>query len=434
MNDRDMNDPHAPLLPPETGEGRYSIPRHILRDLVTAIQWALGGDGREEWFTQKIGKHRVKFEQDFPLWQMPSIACYMKSLIDDNTETVDFVSGKRVSPSFNTFEYKRGSQVTGLVDGYQFIHYNDVPIIIYIATSNRAYITVHGNAEYEDIVRSFFDTFKSEVSSLDHLKGEKMLVTSHNTFKFLNYEKVTREDIILKEDIWELIDKNFFFLINNKELILSHKLDWKRGILIWGPPGTGKTLFGKLLCNETPDMTLLWVTPRCIEDDDDVSKLFTMARMLSPSVIFFEDIDFFAADREEYGYTYVLGELLTQLDGLSPNDGVFVIGTTNKPLALDTAIGSRPSRFDVKIQFPLPDTTEREMMYRRFLDNPDIDYKVLASLSDKMTGAHIKETCVRGTISKLRDNSLSLDKAISDSISELKEEEFGTKPPENWYQ
>lgn len=86
-------------------------------------------------------------------------------------------------------------------------------------------------------------------------------------------------------------------------------------------------------------------------------------------------------------------------DGLSPNDGIFVVATTNKPGILDQAITSRPARFDVKIKFELPTYEERMKMYKLFLESrKGINYEKLARRSTGMTGAYIKETCVRGIL------------------------------------
>lgn len=411
------------------------IPPHLVREFANALLSSSRANDKTRWYT-KVGLHGdgediVRFSAIFPMWMFPSTAYFVNQLVQKDSEVVDFSGGSHCAPSYDTIEYKRGHSISALVDGEFNIVVDDIPMIISITSGGKAFANIWCNkSDNISIPQGIFNTLKDNISSLPFLKNEKLLMTSYNTIKFLKYPTLKRDKLILPSKIWSALDRNLFFVAKNRKKMEENNLDWKRGILIWGEPGTGKTMFGKLLCNEINDMTILWVTPRCIDDETDVSKLFEMARNLSPTIVFMEDLDFFATSRELQGPSYILGELLSQLDGLSPNDGIFVIGTTNKPGILDKAIGSRPARFDVKLKFDLPNTEGREKMYKLFLrDKENIDYRNLANRSDKLTGSHIRETVVRGVLATLHRPNTDLEEAIIEGIKELRDEELIAKPP-----
>lgn len=429
---RTMEEPEE--MPQISKESVPYISPHIVREFASALLASTAND-KYDWFVKAglkgDGQEVVKFSGVFPLWMFSSLCYFTMRLKKEDSEVVDFSGGMHCAPSFDTIEYKRGQMLTAVVDGFFNINVDNIPMIIGITCGgSRCYANIWCDKENANAGQELFEELKDNIVSLPFLKNEKLLMTKRNRIKFLKYPKMKRDKLILPEKVWKSLDRNLFFVAKNEKKIKESNLDWRRGILIWGKPGTGKTLFGRILCNEIEDMTVLWVTPRCIDDESDVSKLFEMARKLSPTVVFMEDLDFFAASRDSHGPSYILGELLNQLDGLSPNDGVFVIGTTNKPGILDKAIASRPARFDVKLEFELPSRQDRETMYRLFLrDKSGIDYTNIAMKSDRLTGSHIKETVVRGVLSTLHDPSIDLEEAIIAGIKELMDEELISKPP-----
>lgn len=166
-------------------------------------------------------------------------------------------------------------------------------------------------------------------------------------------------DIVLPEATMQnlLRDTNKFF--QSAQLYKSLGVTWKRGILLLGPPGNGKTGIIKALLKLCENMPALYVqsakTNRGAEYG--MQAIFNKARREAPCILVLEDID-----------TLVEGEtrsfMLNQLDGIEPNDGILVIGTANDASKLDEAILHRPSRFDTKYVFRLPDAALR----KRFID------------------------------------------------------------------
>ncbi|MEK6890721.1 MAG: CDC48 family AAA ATPase [Nanoarchaeota archaeon] len=135
-----------------------------------------------------------------------------------------------------------------------------------------------------------------------------------------------------------------------------------RGILLYGPPGTGKTLLAKAIAKESeanfiqvkgPSLLSMWVG----KSEEGVRKIFERARQVSPCVIFFDEIDALAPrrglDSGSKVTERVLNQLLAEMDGLEELKNVTVIGATNRPDILDTAL-LRPGRFDRILLVPAP--------------------------------------------------------------------------------
>jgi transitional endoplasmic reticulum ATPase len=141
-----------------------------------------------------------------------------------------------------------------------------------------------------------------------------------------------------------------------------------RGILLWGPPGTGKTLLAKAVASQAranfiavngPELMSRWVGAA----EQAVRELFAKARQASPCVVFVDEIDTLApargSDRGDSGVSdRVVGQLLTELDGLQGCTNVLLVAATNRPDALDAAL-LRAGRLDLQLKVDLPDQASR---------------------------------------------------------------------------
>lgn len=182
---------------------------------------------------------------------------------------------------------------------------------------------------------------------------------------------------------------------------------WK-GILLFGPPGCGKTLIAKAAasqCNATffsvsaADVMIKWVG----DSEQRIKALFESARKNQPSIIFIDEVDSLGMERsgeESAVSTRVLTQLLQMMDGIvgKPDDRIVVLGATNRPWTLDSAI---LRRFDKRIMIPLPDVDAREEMFKialRKMPNlklaGDVDMRELARLSEGFSGDDIKKACI----------------------------------------
>jgi transitional endoplasmic reticulum ATPase len=141
-----------------------------------------------------------------------------------------------------------------------------------------------------------------------------------------------------------------------------------RGILLWGPPGTGKTLLAKAIASQAranfiavngPELLSRWVGAA----EQEVRELFAKARQASPCVVFIDEIDTLAPARGKFNgdsgvSDRVVGQLLTELDGLQACPNVLLVGATNRPDAIDAAL-MRAGRLDLQLKVDLPDENSR---------------------------------------------------------------------------
>jgi len=161
-----------------------------------------------------------------------------------------------------------------------------------------------------------------------------------------------------------------------------------KGILLHGPSGTGKTLLAKAVATESeanfisvkgPELFSKWVG----ESERGVREVFRRARQAAPCVIFFDEIDSIAPGRGmgEGGAVTggVVSQLLTELDGIQPLQGVVVLAATNRIDMIDPAL-LRAGRFDKIISTPLPDEKAREETLRIHMKGKPISKEVEVGL------------------------------------------------------
>ena len=203
---------------------------------------------------------------------------------------------------------------------------------------------------------------------------------------------------------------------------LKHPASFKRlgikppkGILIYGPPGTGKTLLAKAVANESDANFILVKGPELLskwigESERGVRKVFEKARQASPTIIFFDEIDSIAPRRGgsgEDGHVTerVVNQLLTEIDGLEEMHNIVIIGATNRPDILDTAM-LRPGRFDRIVLAGVPDEQTRKKIFEVHLKNIPLDKSVkiqeLASKTEGYVGADIEAVAREAAILALR--------------------------------
>ena len=189
-----------------------------------------------------------------------------------------------------------------------------------------------------------------------------------------------------------------------------------RGILLYGPPGTGKTLLAKAVANESdanfisvkgPEVFSKWVG----ESEKAVREIFKKARQNSPTVIFLDEIDSIAPKRDSHTDSHVtdtvLNQLLTEMDGLEDLHDVVVIGATNRPDMIDTAL-TRPGRFDRLIYIPVPDSKAREEIFKIHTKHmplaKDVKLSELVKKTEGYTGSDIEAVCREAAILALRES------------------------------
>ena len=177
-----------------------------------------------------------------------------------------------------------------------------------------------------------------------------------------------------------------------------------KGILLVGPPGTGKTLLARAVAGEAgvpffsisgSDFVEMYVGVGASR----VRDLFQQAKKNSPCIIFIDEIDAVGRQRgaglggghDEREQT--LNQLLVEMDGFGPNEGVIMMAATNRPDILDPAL-MRPGRFDRRVVVNYPDVKGREEILRVHAKGkplgPDVDLAVIAKSTVGFTGADLE--------------------------------------------
>ncbi|MHA1273011.1 MAG: CDC48 family AAA ATPase [Promethearchaeota archaeon] len=229
------------------------------------------------------------------------------------------------------------------------------------------------------------------------------------------------------------------------ELPLKHPSLFKRlgidppkGVLLRGPPGCGKTLLAKAVANESEAHFISINGPEIMskfygESEKKLRKIFIEAEEKSPSIIFIDEIDAIAPKRENVTGEVerrVVAQLLALMDGLHGRGRVIVIGATNRPNSLDSAL-RRPGRFDREIEIKVPNEKGRLEIFQIHTRNMPLDKKVslkdYAKITHGFVGADISAVCREAAMSALRRYlpKIDLDSDILDP--ELLEEIKVTK-------
>ena len=189
-----------------------------------------------------------------------------------------------------------------------------------------------------------------------------------------------------------------------------------KGVLLYGPPGTGKTLMAKAVANETnanfisvrgPQLLSKWVG----ESEKAIRQTFRKARQVSPTIIFFDELDSLAPSRgQEMGNNVserVVNQLLTELDGLEDMGDVMVIGATNRPDMIDPAL-LRSGRFDRLVMIGQPDQEGREQILDIHTQDtplaPDVSLREVAEITDGYVGSDLEGIAREAAIEALRDD------------------------------
>uniref|UniRef100_A0A7S0ZHN3 AAA+ ATPase domain-containing protein n=1 Tax=Timspurckia oligopyrenoides TaxID=708627 RepID=A0A7S0ZHN3_9RHOD len=207
------------------------------------------------------------------------------------------------------------------------------------------------------------------------------------------------DDVAGLEGAKEALKEAVILPMKFPQLFTGNRKPW-RGILMYGPPGTGKSYLAKAVATEadanffsvsSADLVSKWQG----ESEKLVRELFSMARAEKPSIVFIDEIDSLAGSRndsESESARRIKTEFLVQMQGVGKDsDGVLVLGATNIPWGLDSAIRRR---FERRIYIPLPDERARARMFELHLGatahslTPE-DFKELGIKAEGYSGSDI---------------------------------------------
>ena len=227
--------------------------------------------------------------------------------------------------------------------------------------------------------------------------------------------KITWNDVGGLEDVKQNLREMVEWPLKHPEAFKRMGIKPPRGILLYGVPGNGKTLLARAVANESeanfiaikgPELFSKWVG----ESEKHIREMFKRARQVSPAIIFLDEIDALAPKRGhvDSGVTdRVVTQLLSEMDGLESVGGIVIIGATNRPDVIDSAL-LRHGRFDRHIYIPVPDIDSRKKIFKVHTKEmplaKDVSLKKLIDKTEGYVGADIEGLCKEAAILALREN------------------------------
>ncbi|HET9091510.1 MAG TPA: ATP-dependent zinc metalloprotease FtsH [Acidimicrobiales bacterium] len=218
----------------------------------------------------------------------------------------------------------------------------------------------------------------------------------------------------VKQEISEVVD-----FLKNSGRFRDIGARVPKGVLLVGPPGTGKTLLARAVAGEA-GVPFLSVSGSDFMEmfvgvgASRVRDLFQTARKQAPAIIFVDEIDSIGRKRgaglggghDEREQT--LNQMLSEMDGFDPAEGIVIMAATNRPDILDPAL-LRPGRFDRQIVVPLPDLEERlpilQVHCRDKRVGPDVDLMIVARGTPGMSGAELANLVNESALHAVRRGS-----------------------------
>jgi transitional endoplasmic reticulum ATPase len=218
------------------------------------------------------------------------------------------------------------------------------------------------------------------------------------------------------QELKETIKLDVIDALSEKEKYAEYGLTIPNGMLLYGPPGCGKTFFAEKMAEEIgfsfyqikpSDIQSKWVNA----SQENIKNLFEEARKNAPSVIFIDELDALVPNRDNSSVNHMntsaVNEFLAQMNN-SGDDGVFIIGATNRPNSIDPAI-LRAGRLDKHIYLPPPDFEARKLMFKLYLEKRPteigLDYSEFSRATENYVSSDIKFLCDEASRIALRSKS-----------------------------
>ncbi|WP_458625983.1 AAA family ATPase [Winogradskyella sp. PC D3.3] len=231
------------------------------------------------------------------------------------------------------------------------------------------------------------------------------------------------------QELKDTIQLDVIDALNDKEKYAEYGLTIPNGILLYGPPGCGKTFFAERMAEEI-GFNFYQIKPSDIQSkfvnqsQENIKNLFDEARENAPSIILIDELDAVVPNRDNSSVNHMntsaVNEFLAQMNNCG-DDGVFIIGATNRPHSIDPAI-LRAGRLDKIIYLPPPDFEARELMFKLYLEKRPreigLDYASLAKSTENYVSSDIKFLCDEASRTALKTKSRISKEILLETIKQ----------------
>jgi len=254
-----------------------------------------------------------------------------------------------------------------------------------------------------------------EVSMDNFMDAMKEVEPSAIREVFVEVPDVKWNDVGGLEDIKEALKETVEWPLKYADLFKSADTNPPKGIILHGLPGTGKTYLAKALASESGVNFISVKGPQILsryigESEKGVRELFRMAKQASPCILFLDEIDSLTPRRSSDGsgsgvIERVIGQFLTEMDGIEDLKGVIVLAATNRIDLIDPAL-LRSGRFDLIFELPLPDVETRTKIFEIHTRSKNLGKGVklngLALAAENLTGSDIEFVCRKAAMLAIR--------------------------------
>ncbi|MFT5560502.1 MAG: transitional endoplasmic reticulum ATPase [Litorivivens sp.] len=262
-----------------------------------------------------------------------------------------------------------------------------------------------------------YDTLMQlEIQREDFLAALREVEPSALREVFVEVPITTWDDVGGLEEVKTLLQEAIEWPQIYRELLEAADVKPAKGILLVGPPGCGKTLLAQAAASMSELNFISVKGPALLskyvgESESAVREVFRKAKQAAPCLVFFDEIDALVPQRsggssESHVSERVVGQFLTELDGIEKLTGVLILAATNRPDMIDPAL-LRPGRFDVKVIIPPPNASDRlailkvHTIKKRLAKGFSIE--TLISRTEGLSGADLAAICQNAALNAVRE-------------------------------